>query len=212
MTKTITDILPLDTDPNYRVIFVNGESILTIPTSTVERLELTVDQLWTVELAAEVISLEDMRDATSMALQLISKKAWGVQELATRLVKRGIEQSTATLATEQLEADGWLDDFAYACARIRDWTRAEPASRYWLRRKLEERELASEVALEAIEEELGNRSEQDAATELAVLRLSKVHSEDESTIRRKVISALSRRGFPVDVGAEALRRAQAENA
>jgi len=212
MTKTITDILPLDTDPNYRVIFVNGESTCTIPTSTVERLKLSVEQLWTVELEIKVTSLENLSHATSMALQLISKKAWGVRELATRLVKRGIEQSTATLATEQLEADGWLDDFVYACARIRDWTRIEPASRYWLLRKLEERELSSEVALEAIEEELENRSEQDAATELAVLRLSKVISEDEATVRRRVISALRRRGFTVDVGAEALRRAQAENA
>ena len=147
-----------------------------------------------------------------MALNLITKKAWGVKELATRLIKRGIDPTVATLATEQLEADGWLDDFSYACARIRDWTRIEPASRFWLLQKLKERELANEVSNLALEEELGNRSEQDAANQLAILRLAKVTSQDETIIRRRVISALSRRGFTTDVGAEALRMAQAKNA
>jgi SOS response regulatory protein OraA/RecX len=212
MTRTITNIFPLDNDPNYRVIYIDGVSEITLPLSTIERLNLAIDQIWTDVLSSQIKSIEEIEDARTIAIDLISRKAWGVKELATRLIKRGVEPTVATLATEQLEADGWLNDFTYACARIRDWTRHEPASRYWLLRKLEERELAKEVSNLAIEEELGSRSEQDAATQLAILRLAKVTSGDEATIRRKVISALSRRGFTTDVGAEALRRAQAKNA
>ncbi len=212
MTKIITDILPDDNDPNYRIVYVDGVSEITLPLATMKRLNLNIDQVWTDDLSHQVKAIEDVEQARNMALNLITKKAWGVKELATRLIKRGIDPTVATLATEQLEADGWLDDFSYACARIRDWTRIEPASRFWVLQKLKERELANEVSNLALEEELGNRSEQDAANQLAILRLAKVTSQDETIIRRRVISALSRRGFTTDVGAEALRMAQAKNA
>jgi SOS response regulatory protein OraA/RecX len=211
MTILITDIQPLEDDPNYRVIFVNDVPEITIPTSTVEQLGITTQQCWTEELSKRVQSFEDIEKARTMALKLISMKAWGVKELATRLVKRGIHQEIATTTTEQLCDDGWLDDHAYACARIRDWVRCEPASRVWLRNKLQQRQLSEESISTAIEEETGNRSEQDAATELALTRIAKATSLDETTLRRRVISALGRRGFPSDVGSEAFRRARAEN-
>lgn len=211
MTHLITDILPQEDDPNYRVIFVNDIPELTVPLSTVEQLELQLQQPWTNELAQTVQSFEDIEKARSMALGLISMKAWGTDELSARLVKRGIDKNIAAVTTQQLHEDGWLDDLAYAMARIREWTRIEPASRAWLQKKLQERRLSHETITTAIEEELGNRSEQDAATELAAIRIAKVAGLDETTTRRRVISALSRRGFPSDVGSEALRRAQEEN-
>ena len=210
MTNVITNITPFEEDPNYRVIFVNGSPEVTIPTSAVERLELDIQQPWTDELATQVTSMTDLKRATGIALQLVSRKAWGVQELAQRLVKRGVDPSIAKQTVEQLDEDGWLDDFNYACARIREWTRNEPASRYWLQRKLQERKLSQDISKKAIDEEFGDMSEQDAATHVARVRLAKIGDLDETTIRRRVISALGRRGFSSDVGAEALRRAQAD--
>lgn len=211
MTNVITDIQPLDDDPNYRVIFVNDAPEITIPTSTVEQFGLTTKQSWTEELSKNVQAFEDIEKARNMALKLISMKAWGVKELATRLIKRGIHQEIATQTTQQLCEDGWLDDHAYARARIRDWIRSEPAGRVWLRNKLRQRELSDETILKAIDKEIGDRSEQDAATELATMRIARAPSLDEATLRRRVISALGRRGYPSDVGSEAFRRARAEN-
>ena len=124
MTKIITDILPDDNDPNYRIVYVDGVSEITLPLATMKRLNLNIDQVWTDDLSHQVKAIEDVEQARNMALNLITKKAWGVKELATRLIKRGIDPTVATLATEQLEADGWLDDFSYACARIREIGRA----------------------------------------------------------------------------------------
>jgi regulatory protein len=211
MTHVITDIQPLEDDPNYRVIYVNDTPEVTIPTSTVEQLGLTTQQSWTEELSISVQSFEDIEKARNMALKLISMKAWGVKELATRLIKRGIHQEIATPTTKQLCDDGWLDDHSYACARIRDWVRTEPAGRAWLRNKLRQRQLSDETISKAIDEEIGDRSEQDAATELASARIARLPNVDETTLRRRVISALGRRGFPSDIGSEAFRRAQAEN-
>lgn len=211
MSHVITDIQPLEDDPNYRVIFVNNAPEITIPTSTVEQLGLTTQQNWTEELSKNVRAFEDIENARNMALKLISMKAWGIKELANRLIKRGIQQEIAIQTTQQLCEDGWLDDHAYARARIRDWVRSEPAGKIWLRHKLRQRELSDETILNAIEKEFGDRSEQDAATALATIRIARAPSLDEATLRRRVISALSRRGFPSDVGSEAFRRARAEN-
>ena len=209
---TITDILPLEEDPNYRVVYVDNQPEITIPTSTIEQLELTIGQAWTSDLATQADTFDQIDEAKHMALNLISRKAWGVRELAARLVKRGIDTNIALQITEQLEEDGWLDDFKYACARIRDWIRIEPASPRWLHRKLQERLLSQEQANEAIAAELGDKSEQDLATALAIIRLTKVVDVDEVTRRRRVMSALSRRGFSTDVGSEAIRQAQTKNA
>ena len=210
--KVITDIQPLEENPNFRVLFIDGVAELTIPSSTLVKFALSIGQEWNDDLANTMQSDEDIEVASKMALGLIAMKSWGVKELATRLVKRGIEPDIATITTEQLEGDGWLDDFTYACARIREWIRKEPASRAWLTRKLQERELSDETIANALDEERGGQSEQDAATELAIIRLAKVKDQDVLVIRRKVISALSRRGFSTDVGSEALRMAQSENA
>ena len=160
MINLITDILPHEDDPNYRVIFVNDIPELTVPLSTVEQLGLQLQQPWTNELAQTVQSFEDIEKARNMALRLISMKAWGANELSARLVKRGIDKNVATITTQQLHEDGWLNDLSYAMARIREWTRIEPASRAWLRKKLFERQLSDETISLAINEELGDRSEQ----------------------------------------------------
>jgi SOS response regulatory protein OraA/RecX len=209
---SITDIQALEKDPNFAMVYVDGALHCTLPRSTVEELALAVDQEWTEECDSVVTQLEQIDTGKSMALDLISRKAWGVRELAARLMKRGIDANIARVTTEELAEDGWLDDITYAGARIRDWTRLEPASRRWLRMKLQERLISREDADQAIDEELAGSSEQDLATTLAGLRLAKVSNLDEVTARRRVISALSRRGFSTDVGSEAIRRAQAERA
>jgi SOS response regulatory protein OraA/RecX len=209
---SITDIQALEKDPNFAMVYVDGTLHCTLPRSTVEELALAVDQEWTEECDSVVTQLEQIDTGKSMALDLISRKAWGVRELAARLIKRGIDANIARATTEELAEDGWLDDITYAGARIRDWTRLEPASRRWLHMKLQERLISREDADQAIDEELAGSSEQDLATTLAGLRLAKVSNLDEVTARRRVISALSRRGFSTDVGSEAIRRAQAERA
>jgi len=204
----ITNIKTHSKDPNFRDVIIDDTETYTILNSTLTELGLHVGQEWSDSIHSKIEIAESSRKANSIALQLISRKAWGVNELAERLVKRGICEEVAQQTTQQLAKDGWLDDRAYASARIREWTRKEPASRKWLIHKLLERKLSREKALTAIEEELGDISEQELADKLAIIRLKKLDSHDENTIRRRMMSALGRRGFSSDVGAEAIRHAQ----
>ena len=207
MNKSITSIEADREDPNQRSIFVNGTCVATVTASDIESLCIKTEQEWTPELDSAIVSMQTIDRTRSMALQLLSRRAWSKKELSDRLVKRGCDSADAMQVCDLLEGEGWLDDLSYAGALIRQWIRVEPASTRWLKYKLTGKGIDVDTATEAIREELGAKCEQDAATELAMLRSAKLGSVDVATKRRRVIGALQRRGFAVDVASEAFRRA-----
>tara|TARA_B100000959_G_C14915315_1_gene597032 strand:- start:338 stop:985 length:648 start_codon:yes stop_codon:yes gene_type:complete len=207
MTHFITAIEPSKNDPNYRDIYVQGKLAMTLSFATVEELQLCVEQEWNEDTTEVVETFAAIENARHIAIDLISRRSWGCNELVTRLIKRGHEQSVAKKTVVQLAEDGWLDDHIFACALIRQWLRKEPAGRRWLQHKLHEKEISSEIANQAIEEELSDISEQESAEAFATQRLAKT-SGDKESIRRKVMSALNRKGFTNDIASEAFQAAQ----
>ena len=207
MSACITAIEADHTDPNIRHIYVSETCVASLTITEIEKLQIVLNKDWTEELACAIKDVQGNEKTRSIALQLISRRAWSKKELSDRLIKRGSDASAASLITEQLEEDGWLDDLAYASACIREWIRIEPASRRWLTHKLSGKGITENTATQAIDEAIGDQSEQNAATALAKLRLVKVSTLDESTQRRRVMSALQRRGFSSDTASEAIRRA-----
>ncbi|MDP7009608.1 MAG: regulatory protein RecX [Phycisphaerales bacterium] len=207
MNTCITAIEADSKDPNMRHIYIDRTCVATLSVSAIETFHVSVGQPWTKELDEQVASFKAAQHVRSIALQLLSRRAWSTQELLQRLIKRGCEAETAGTITQQLAEDGWLDDLSYASACIREWIRTEPASRRFLELKLGTKGIEGDIAARAIEEELSGQCEQDAATELATIRLAKVLTLDEQTKRRRVIAALQRRGFSSDVASEAFRRA-----
>ncbi len=210
MTHLITAIEPSEDDPNFRDIYVQGKLAMTLPNSTVEELQLCVEQEWGEDTAEAIETSTAIKDARRIAIDLISRRSWGSNELITRLVKRGSERAIAEQTVAQLTEDGWLDDHVFACALIRQWLRKEPAGRRWLLHKLREKEISPEIAQQAINEELADLSEQESADAFAVHRIAKTSGDDE-TVRRKVMAALNRKGFFADVASQALRTAQENN-
>ncbi len=207
MTHLITAIEPSEEDPNFRDIYVQGKFAMTLSISAVEELKLTIEQPWDDETSNAIETCTAIEDARHIAIDLISRRTWGCNELIRRLVKRGSAKTIAEQTVEQLCDDGWLDDHAFACALIRQWLRKEPAGRRWLQHKLYEKEIPQDIANPAIDEELAGISEQDSANEFAAKRIAKTSGDDE-TVQRKVMAALSRKGFSLDVALRAYRGAQ----
>ena len=212
MTGTITSISPSKRDPNMRDVFVDDAFETTLPATVVVQLKIEIDSTWTLDIGKQAESIAACEKARQMALSLISRRMWGCKELEMRLVKRGIDSSIATVVTNQLAEDDWLNDVAYACALIRQWIRKEPAGRRWLRHKLREKQISVDVATIAIETELGDSSEQEAADTFAAIRLSKLRKVEEEIATRRVRAALNRRGFDAHVAMDAIRSAQVEGA
>ncbi len=212
MTGTITSISPSKRDPNMRDVFVDDALETTLPATVVVKLKIEIDCKWTPDIGKQAESIAASEKAKQMALSLISRRMWGCKELETRLVKRGVERAIATAVTEQLAEDDWLNDEQYARALIRQWIRKEPAGRRWLRHKLREKQITVDVATNAIETELGESSEQEAANVFAASRLSKLLNVKEEIATRRVRAALSRRGFDAHVAMDAIRSAQVDGA
>ena len=206
MSRCITSIEPDLKDPNQRNIYVNGDCVATISATDIEQLGIKLEQVWDNALDEAVEALKSHEQTRTLALQLLSRRSWSNQELAQRLAKRGCDPSTATTIVSQLNDEGWLDDLTYASSLIREWIRSVPASRRWLQHKLSGKGIDECTSTKAIEEELGERSEQDTATEVAAIRIATLSSADEATARRRVISAVQRRGFSADIASEAFRR------
>ena len=188
-----------------RDVFVDDALETTLPAIVVEQLKLEVNSIWTRQINQDATSIAASEEARQIALSLISRRMWGRDELATRLVKRGVDQSIAIVVTEQLAEDDWINDLKYACALIRQWIRKEPAGRRWLRYKLREKQISVDVATEAIDAELGNSSELESATKFASIRLSKTGNLDKETRIKRVRAAMHRRGFEADVAMDAIR-------
>lgn len=205
MTGTITSISPSNENPNFRDVYVDDVLETTLPAIVVAQLKLEVDSKWTQHINQEAISIAASEEARLIALSLISRRMWGCNELATRLVKRGVDRAIADAVTEQLAEDDWINDYKYACALIRQWIRKEPAGRRWLQHKLREKQISTDIASDAIDAELGNRSELESATKFASIRLSKIVDLDEKSATRKIRAAMYRRGFDTDVAMDAIR-------
>ena len=70
----ITAIEPLEDDPNYRVVYVDNNPEVTLPTSALDQLGLVLSQEWTEEVATQVALFNQFDEAKSMGLNLISRK------------------------------------------------------------------------------------------------------------------------------------------
>ena len=208
MTYLITAIEPSEDDPNLREIYVQGKLAMTLPCTMVEQLELTIEQPWDNETTYALDTCQAIEHSRKIAIDLLSRRTWGCDEMVTRLIKRGTDKVIAEQTVKQLVEDGWLDDHSFACALIRQWLRKEPAGRRWLLHKLYEKKIPPLVAKDALDEELQGQTEQDAADAFAEKRLRKILSTDEETCKRKMLSALNRKGFNMDVALEAFRKAQ----
>ena len=196
---------------DLRNVYVDNSLAVTVPSSVVETLQIKTDLEWTDELADRIAEHHEHTKARRLSIDLISRRLWGTNELKTRLIKRGISQPIATETVNQLVEDDWLDDTKYAKALIKEWLRKEPAGRKWIHHKLLQKEIPSEIATEVVETELVDICELEMATELAKIRISKSTSVDVSTLRRKIMLALTRKGFSFEVASEAFQLAQKSN-
>ena len=120
-------------------------------------------------------------------------RARGREELVRSLAEKGFAAATARAAVERLEKEGWLDDLAAARSVVR--SRQGRYGRARIERELVGRGFSEETAALAISEAGPEGEEKALARLFARLRRSTAGVPAEAR-RRRVWSALTRRGFP----------------
>lgn len=211
MANVVTKILPLEKDPNLRSVYVDDECVAILTANALDLLKIEVGRPWDKQTTDTVLAHEDETYARSIAMDLISRRMWGSNELEERLIHRGINEHVAAQTIAALIEDAWLDDSAFATALIVELTRVEPASKKWLTKKLRDKRIDPEIAAKAIEDAFVNSSQQDAATAFAVGRVTRSSDSDLENLRKKVLGALQRRGFTSEESFEAVRSALDES-
>jgi regulatory protein len=146
--------------------------------------------------------------AMNRALDALGYRARAKGELRERLLRAGYAGETVGEVLARLEEFGYLDDEEFA----RDLARAEARKKKYGPRRifgdLRRAGVDEEVAREVIEEEFAERSEFEAALEIARRRYN--IGEDPGAQARRVYGFLTRRGYSADVCAEVARRYRQE--
>jgi regulatory protein len=120
-------------------------------------------------------------------------RARGREELVRSLGQKGFTAAAAREAVERLEREGWLDDLAAARSVVR--SREDRYGRDRIEQELSARGFSEETAAQALSEIGPEREERALSRLFAKLHRSTAGFPPEVR-RRRVWSALSRRGFP----------------
>ena len=133
-----------------------------------------------------------MKAAYESALKLLTVRERGRRELARSLEERGFTAAAAGDAIEVLEREGWLNDLAAARAAVR--ARAGRYGKARLERELAARGFPAETIGTALAE-LDPEAEEKALSRLFARLWRASAGSPADKRRRRVWSALSRRGF-----------------
>ena len=146
---------------------------------------------------------ESEEAAKDAALRLLERGPRTEREIVDRLLGRGFAPDAVERAVERLRRVSLLDDRAFLRAFVRTELTRRPQGRRLLVTKLKRRGVPAELIeeLDALLERDGDLAESRVATELdraalaaeALRRRYEGHPEEER--RRKLSSALLRRGF-----------------
>ena len=207
----ITAIEISEDDPNFREIYVDDEHVARVDAATVTLIQLEVGSAWAQEQSSAVALHQDQQEARAMAMDLISRRMWGSQELRSRLIQRGVQKEIAELVINSLLEDDWLDDVAYAEALIRETTRKEPAGKFLLREKLTLKHISSRITEAAIETYTNEVPAIERAKICLELRIKKIDPRLLSVSRNRLVKAVIRRGFTTEVVQDAFYQLLSES-
>lgn len=143
--------------------------------------------------------------AKRVAYDLLSRKSWSRRELMTRLRRRGASPDVAKDVVAALEAQGYVDDEAFA----RQWADGRASRRHLgslrLRDELQRKGIPRDLADAAIRQAFAEGGEEERALEAARRRLPVLRRRNAERAAPKLRDYLLRRGYPADVVRRVLR-------
>ena len=147
-------------------------------------------------------------EALQRAVTLLAARARSRRELERRLLERGLLPQAVTAALTRLEAEGLVDDEAFA----RAWAQARAARSMGRARILQELRLkgVADAAAQAAVTALDADGQQEQATQIARKLLARQDDPTSPAARRRMLAAMQRRGYGYAEATRALQAAQSE--
>ncbi len=148
----------------------------------------------------------DARAAKRVAYDLLSRKPWSRRDLTARLRRRGAPLEVAQVVVADLEAQGYVDDRAFA----RQWADGRAARRHLgslrLKDELQQKGVARPLAEAAVRDAFAETDEETRALEVARRRLPALRRKNAERAAVRLRDYLLRRGYPAGVVRRVVRR------
>lgn len=192
----ITTLKPDKRHAHLMVVEVDGARFAAIPVELVRELELAEGVELDDERRDRLEFLADVEASYLVATRMLAARPRSVNEILRKLRERGHNPSAASRAVGRLEDAGLLDDrkFAGHFARVRAARGHGPARLLSdLLGKGVERRLAERAIDEVLAEE--EYDELSQARRLAEKRIGQLGDLPATTLRRRLVQYLGRRGF-----------------
>lgn len=147
-------------------------------------------------------------EALQRAVALLAARARSRRELERRLLERGLLPQAVAAALARLEAEGLVDDEAFA----RAWAQARAARSMGRARILQELRLKGvpDAAAQAAVAALDPDGQQEQAVQIARKLWARQDDPASPAARRRMLAAMQRRGYGYAEAARALQAAQEE--
>ncbi len=148
----------------------------------------------------------DARQAKRAAYDLLSRKPWSRRDLTARLRRRGAPPAVAQAVVADLEAQGYVDDEAFA----RLWAEGRAGRRHLgslrLRDELQRKGVARPLAQAAVRDAFRETDEETRALEAARRRLPALRRKNAARAPVRLRDYLLRRGYPAEVAVSVVRQ------
>jgi regulatory protein len=199
----ITAIEPQVKRPDRVSIFVEGEFCLGVHAEVAITAGLRVGQTVNVPELQALARSEEKRQARDSALRLLGYRARSRSELKQRLERKGYDPELIEETLELLHRGGFIDDAEFSRAWVRSRTGARPMGPTRIAAELRQKGVERELIQDALEP-VSPETQLNLALAVGRRKAEQLHGEDVRVARRKLSSALMRRGFTSDVCAKVL--------
>ncbi|OKL49265.1 regulatory protein RecX [Boudabousia marimammalium] len=149
---------------------------------------------------------EALEGAREYALRLLDQRAYPCAQIEQKLRVRGYQPEVCAEVVERLSNVGLLDDAAYAQMLVRTQYAMKGLSLRCLRMELSKRGISGEIAETALAQ-IDQEMEAEAARNLALKKAKTTVGLDYQKRLRRIISLLSRKGYPPGLAMDCARSA-----
>ena len=175
---------------NGKHFYVSEDTI--IKYGLIKKIELTKDQL------KEIIAHESVESVYSKAVHYLQYGLRTKQEIKDYLTKKEIAPKVIDEVIEKLVEIGYLNDEHYVEAAVTDYFNLNLKGPYWIKRKLQEKELDKD----AIDKYIAKICTEEAMIEMLykiIEREFKVRREAKNKKIQKITQKLYTNGFTSDI-------------
>lgn len=141
----------------------------------------------------------DAKAARVAAFDLLARKAWSRRDLVTRLRRRGAPPEVARAVVSELEAQGYVNDAAFAEWWAQARARGRRVGSVRLGQELRARGIARDLAAAAVASAFEEVAEGSRALEAARRRLPALRRGRPERLPARLRDYLLRRGYPTSV-------------